>query len=396
VSQGAPHDVAVVGAGPAGSATALLLGQSGFDVVLCDAASFPRDKVCGDSVSPGAWPVLRRLGVAEEILRQRPQPLRGMRVVAPEGSEFRGDYPDGARGFALRRRIFDNVLLEAARAAGVRVREGTRVAGVDRAEGAPWRAVLDDGADLRARLLVLADGRRGLMARGRRATADLRARPRFAARGYWRGVAGLEARGEMHVGAGGYCGVAPLGLDEANVTFVLDQAAFRPARGGLEAFYRAALRTRWPRLHARLEGASLTEPPRAVGPLLLSSPRSLAGGALVLGDAAGTLDPFTGEGVALALRGAALAADAAARALREGTDGAVRAYGQLYRRDTRSTFRVNRLILALADRPWLADAVARRLSRRPALACELIGMAGGLRPVREVLAPGFLWSLLRP
>jgi flavin-dependent dehydrogenase len=390
----APRDVVVVGAGPAGSASALLLSRAGLDVVLCDGARFPRDKVCGDTVAPAAWPVLRRLGVDASIRACGPGTIRGMRIVSPGGTEVSGDYPGGATGFALPRRTLDHLLLEAARTAGVEVREGTRVASVSRAGKGGWRAALGDGAALGARLVVLAYGRSGRLA-GHRGRPPL-SRPRFAVRGYWRGMAGLQDRGEMHVAGGGYCGVAPLGPEEANVTFVLDRAAFHGAGGRLEEFYRACLGAHWPLLHARLRRATLAAPPRAAGPLLVSLPRPFAGGAVCVGDAAGLLDPFTGEGTTLALRGAELAAAAAREALREGTDAALRAYHRAYRAETRSAFRLNRLILALVARPRLADAAARRLARRPAQAEGLIGMAGGVLPAGEALSPAFLWSLLRP
>src|SRR5439155_603858 len=98
---------------------------------------------------------------------------------------------------------------------------------------------------LRARLVIGADGRRSVVARR---LGLLREHPRlrkFAVRGYWSGMEGLEERGQMHVGGGGYCGVAPLSASEANVTFVVDRPEMAAARGELEGFYRRTLR-RWP------------------------------------------------------------------------------------------------------------------------------------------------------
>ena len=122
------RDAIVAGGGPAGSAPAALLRQRGRDVLLLDAAEFPRDKVCGEAVSPRAWPLLDALGASSAIEVLHPHPLRGMRLTSPDGTPFAGSYPSGNRpGFALRRRDLDAALLAHARAQGADVREGTRV-----------------------------------------------------------------------------------------------------------------------------------------------------------------------------------------------------------------------------------------------------------------------------
>ena len=115
-------DVVVAGAGPAGCAAAIFLRQRGHEVLLLDEATFPRDKVCGEGVSPEAWRLLGRLGAAEGVRALRPRPLRGMRLVSPDGTTFTGDYAGDHTGFAIRRWCLDPVLVSAARAAGVVVR----------------------------------------------------------------------------------------------------------------------------------------------------------------------------------------------------------------------------------------------------------------------------------
>ena len=100
---GAVRDVIVVGGGPAGAATAGFLARAGHDVLVLDQARFPRDKVCGESVSPEAWRLLAELGAADAVRALGPHPIRGMRLVAPDGTSFRGDYgPAPEAGFAVR------------------------------------------------------------------------------------------------------------------------------------------------------------------------------------------------------------------------------------------------------------------------------------------------------
>jgi flavin-dependent dehydrogenase len=185
-----------------------------------------------------------------------------------------------------------------------------------------------------------------------------------------------------------------LSPSRANVAFVLDRADMVSAAGDLEGFYRRSLE-RWPRVAERLRAARLTIAPRAVGPLALVARRLSAPGAMLVGDSAGFYDPFTGEGVTLALRSAGLAAGIADRALRSATPTDLSEYDRRRDAATRDKFRLNRLFQRIVTWPALADAVARRLGRRPDLADRLVGIAGDFVPARTVYDLGFLYQLLR-
>jgi flavin-dependent dehydrogenase len=315
-----------------------------------------------------------------------------MELTSPDGTMFRGFYrgvPDP--GFALRRRDLDACLLAAASHAGVEVREGNRVTALLRdGEGRVTGAAASDGP-ISARLVIAADGRRSLVARQ---LGLLREHPRlrkYAVRAYWAGVEGLGEHGEMHVVGGGYCGIAPLSPTEANITFVVGGAAMKASAGDLEGFYRATL-ARWPRITERLSRATLTEPPRAIGPLALRARRVSVEGAALVGDAAGFYDPFTGEGVTLALRGAEILAGVADNWLRG--VGTLREYDHRRHEATRDKFRLNRVLQRVVEWPAVANAVAARLARRPDLADRLVGIAGDFVPARTALGPGFLWDLI--
>ena len=391
-------EIVVVGGGPAGCATAIFLKERGHDVLLVDEARFPRDKVCGEGVSPGAWRLLGAMGAEGRVRALRPHPLRGMRLTAPDGTSFAGEYGAAREpGFALRRADLDLALIETARDRGVDVLEETRAVDLRMEHGAVSGLTIarpDGGlATLRARLVIGADGRRSMVGRRLGLLREHGWLRKFAVRGHWEGVLGLSDYGEMHVGGGGYCGIAPLSASVANVAFVLDRREMAGAAGNVEAFYRTELR-RWPRIADRLARARLLAPPKAIGPLALVARRVSAPGVMLVGDAAGFYDPFTGEGVTLALRGGEMAAEVASRALRAGDTRDLSAYDRARDRATRHKFRLNRRLQSVVRWPALSNAVAARLARRPDLADQLVGIAGDLVSARQALGPRFLWSLL--
>jgi flavin-dependent dehydrogenase len=126
------YDVIVVGAGPAGSATATFLARAGFKVAMLERAAFPRPKPCAEYLSPEASRILDTLGVSEALESESPAHLHGMRIVSPSGREFTGRYrpsPGSPNrrdyGIALPREILDLRLARAAVANGVTLFEGT-------------------------------------------------------------------------------------------------------------------------------------------------------------------------------------------------------------------------------------------------------------------------------
>ena len=209
-------DVIVCGAGPAGAIAATLLARGSARVLLVDRAAFPRDKLCGDTINPGAAGILRRLGLFGRIEAQA-LPIDGMIVTGERGVCVRAAYGGSETGFAIARRDLDYALVQAAVAAGARFEEGVLVRGplVDESDGRRVRGVIlagRDGRDLRvpAPLVIAADGRRSRLA-FTLGLARHPARPRrWAIGGYFDDVSGMTTFGEMHVRRGRYIGVAPV------------------------------------------------------------------------------------------------------------------------------------------------------------------------------------------
>jgi len=392
----------VVGGGPAGSVTAALLAEAGHRVVLLDKASFPRHKACSEYITPGGARSLARLGVLDEVEALGAHRMEGMRVFAPGGASYLADFhgAHGERAVGLTRWKLDALLLDKARAAGVDVRERAHVREVLLERGRPvgvTATVGGAGETLRAPLLVGADGRASAVSRALGLDVENRWLKRTGLVAHYRNVPGLDRHGEMHVGPHGYAGLAPLEDGIANVAFVSASDAVKARPGTLEAYFEAGLRA-LPDLWPKLAGAERVGPIRGVGPMAHGTRRCAGDGFLLVGDAAGFLDPFTGEGVSEALLGALLAAPVAAAALRAGDLSA--AALEPYRRARRQAFwpkrRVSWLVQGFISSPPLLDYAVPRLAARPDAAAVMAGVMGNLRPARQALSPIFLARTLRP
>ncbi len=387
-------DVAVVGAGPAGAATALLLARRGLCVALLERARLPRPKACAEYVNPGAVRTLTRLGVIDAVRAEHPTTIYGMRVVSPDGTAIEGRFE--TPGLALPRERLDAQLAAAATRAGAALLDGTRL---ERLTWEPHGVLLDARAGsthvrIACRLLVGADGLNSRVAHRLGVTRRPRRR-RVALVGHATGVSGMTNIGEMHVAAGTYVGLADIGGGVTTVALVADVDRAAPAAP--PGRWLARLIGRFPGVRARLDGAEWIPPIRAAGPFGRSTRRAVGDRVVLVGDAAEFFDPFTGEGVHSALRGAELAAETICAALARGafTRRDLVPYERARRRAFASKWIVERGIGAVVARPALLDHVAHRMARRPALADALVGVTGGIVPPAHVLDPRFLWQLVR-
>jgi geranylgeranyl reductase family protein len=393
-------DVVVVGAGPAGAATAILLAEHGLDVVVLDRATLPRPKICGEYLSPEAARVLDRLGVLKTLDAAGAAPLSGMRITAPDGTTVTGRYreigghrPYRRHAMGVSREGLDGALVERLRGVPVDLREETRVVDVlvergqvvgVRAEGRDARAT-----DVRAKVVVAADGRASVVAQrlGCRQPHRLR---RMALITYLDGVADCRDVGEIFVDPPDYAILNPLAPDRVNLGLVVPLEHAAPWSARLDDFLAARVR-QLPHLARRLAGATRVAPIRALGPLAhrVTPPRE--GGVLLVGDAGGFYDPFTGEGVFTALRSAELATETIAHALRGGdvSAGALASYERARRAAFRGKERVTRALHFVIGHRGVANLACRALARRPELLDAMLGVFGDYVPPAALPAAAF-------
>jgi menaquinone-9 beta-reductase len=384
-------DVAVAGAGPAGSLAALVLARSGFDVALIDCAVFPRDKACGDGLMPDALNALRAVGLADEVLRGARR-LDTLRLYSPRGTAV-----DIAGQFAvLPRERLDSALCAAATAAGARLLSPVRVAAPverdGRVEGITGETRDGTRMTVRAPITVLATGAGvgplkafGVCERSEPSATAVRvyvtvdagrvpdpgclcvSYERSICPGY--GWVFPGPAGTFNIGVG-YFYDAPALPEITNLRLLLDRFvdAFPPAR----AIVRAAVTTtplRGAPLRTGLTGAALSRP-----------------GLLVAGDAAGLTYSISGEGIGKAMESGIMAANVIRDRHAAGPDAIAQEYAQRLRARLAGRFRAYAGAQRWVAHPRLVDFLAWRANRGAYVRRQIEGLVNETTDPRGILS----------
>jgi flavin-dependent dehydrogenase len=384
-------DVVVVGAGPAGAASAILLAEHGLAVTVLERGPRARPKVCGEYLSPEGSRVLDRLGVLKTVDAGGAVAMSGMRITAPDGTVLDARYgavggfrPYREHAIGVPRATLDGALLERVRALPIDLRTGVRATEVlveaGRVTGVGGMDAAGARVEARGRVLIAADGRASVIAH----RLGCRRRHRLARMAlvtYVSGVPGCRDVGEIFVDPPDYAILNPLAPDRMNLSLVVPLAHAVPWRARLEDFFAARVK-QLPHLARRLVGAVRVAPLASLGPLAYRVAPPREGGVLFVGDAAGFYDPFTGEGIFTALRSAELAAETVVDALRAGdvSAAALSAYDRARRAAFADKARVTRLLQALIARRSVANLAARWFAGRPRVLAALLGVIGDYVP----------------
>jgi flavin-dependent dehydrogenase len=370
-------DVAIAGAGPAGALAAALLAKAGLRVSVFDRARFPRHKLCGDTLNPGALAVLRRHADVSSLIAGS-DPIDGMLLTGPGGVRVRAEYGGGIAGRSVTRKVLDQWLVDRAVAAGARFEEVAPVRDVHSSDGRVSGLVVTAASRVHpARMVIAADGRRSAVAIGRGLARQPQHPRRWAIGGYFTDVAGMTRLGEMHVRAGHYIGVAPVPGGMINACLVIPHdSGGSPLAQPADALRAYLSRDR--DLSIRFANARPIAPPTVLGPMAVDATSAGEPGLLLAGDASGFIDPMTGDGLRFALMGAELAAGVVMEVF-AGTLPIERAHLELARRRRdafQSKWRFNRVLRGLVSSPAGVRAAAATAKVLPSMFQKMIRYAG--------------------
>ncbi len=365
---GISTDVFVIGGGPAGLAAAIAARERGFQVIVADGARPPIDKACGEGLLPDALGALRRLGVV--IDESDGYAFRGVRFH-DEVTSAEASIP-GGHGIGIRRRVLHQRMVERARDCGVSFLWDTPVTGLSSA------GVMVSGKQISAQWIIGADGSRSRLRRWSGLDENTRLDGRFAFRRHYQVRPWTDCM-EVYWGKDSQAYVTPVGEEEVCVVIVSRRSQAR-VNESLREF---------PKLESRIGSAACTSAERGAITAMHRLKRVHGGKTALIGDASGSVDAITGEGLSLSFRQAVALADSLEA-------GDLSGYQREHRRIARRPMLMGNLMLLLDRRPVMRKRLLRALEMSPDLFGRMIAAHIGATSIRKLATTGALvgWQLL--
>jgi flavin-dependent dehydrogenase len=362
-------DVFVIGGGPAGLAAAIAARQQGLRVIVADGAQMPIDKPCGEGLMPDGLAALEKLGVSANA--ENSYPFRGIRFLSA-GLEVAAAFPNGSSGLGVRRTLLHRLIAERAASLGIDFLWQTPVTGIS-ADG-----VHMGSRKVSARWIIGADGGSSRVRRWAGLDAFRKRDCRYAFRQHYR-VAPWTDRMELYWGRSGEVYVTPVSKSEVCVAAISRDSKLRLA----EALQR------FPELKSRLDGADVSSPEKGAFVATCKLKRVSRCNVALIGDASGTVDAITGEGLCLAFSQALVLADC----LRSGN---LAGYEQEHRRLAFRPHLMARLMLTLDGRPRLQRRTLQALQKRPDIFRRLLELHVGVLSPMHLAFDGLTlgWGML--
>jgi len=367
-SMGQGTDVFIVGGGPAGLAAAIAVRRQGFRVIVADGAKPPVTKACGEGLLPDALKALTELGV--ELKETDGSALRGIRFE-DNRSSVSARFPDGP-GLGVRREVLHQRMMERARDCGVSFLWNTPVTGL-LTEG-----VVAGGNKIRAKWVIGSDGGSSRVRRWSGLESLAPQRKRFAFRVHYRLEPWSDCT-QIHWGEEAQAYVTAVGAQEICVVLILKKP---------DSHFDETLR-RFPKLGRLLKGAAQVGPERGAVTGMFNLERVYRGNVALIGDASGSVDAITGEGLSLSFRQATALADALAA-------NDLERYRKAHRRLLRRPRLMGQLLLLLDRRNGLRERTMRALEAAPQLFERMLAYhVGETRPLQLARASAvFGWQFL--
>ena len=394
-----PYDVAVIGAGPAGSAAAYFLARGGLRVALLDKFDFPRDKTCGDALTPRALDVLDSMDELPQV-EEYAYPCVALTLRNSDEVTYRielsGPKDPPRRILILPRFRLDDILRQHAVEAGAQFIPHAKVENITYTENGHVRLWVEGSQPLDCALAVIATGANTALLR-KVGLLNHVPPPNLAARAYFENVEGLDNTVVLFfdgVEHPGYGWVFPTAPGAANIGCGVFFESRMPQPTHLQNLIQ-----HHPYLQRILRNARQVGPIKGY-PLRTDFSRSITGKdrILVTGEAIGLVNPITGEGIDYALESAQLAADAILNGWYSGFDSTViqSNYRAALGRKFSLPFTLGHLTQRMGFRDGIADKVLSRIQHRPYLHRVVINACFGLANPISVFTPRTLWEILRP